>query len=400
MRIVGGGGDDELINPSGAGDVLFYDDGDGTSLRGEGAKLVRRNAPRPHSWWLDGEAGLDFGRESRPEMRMSYDPDRGLVASAGFLHDRYGFMKEPYGTRLQMSAGWAMGRSEPIVDYRHRFRSFIGGGDLQLSGRYSGFEVVRFFGLGNQTEESGPIGFYEVHQKQLVLAASFSFGDGEGRELSIGPVFRRTASDTTNPVTLVTETHSYGTGAFLQVGVEILFDLDGRDVRSAPNRGYHLSGGASYYPGALDLEGSFGEVHGEAAAYLSRGSLNPTLALRVGGKRLWGTFPYSDAAFLGGTEDVRGLREQRFAGDASVYGSAEMRVFLTRFHLVFPMDFGVFGLTDVGRVFMDGEPSGGWHTSRGGGIWLAPVTRRATVQLSVAGSEGRRAFYVGMGFAY
>jgi len=400
VRVVGGGGDDELINSTGTGNVSFYDAGDGTRLQGDGTKLVRRGAPRPYSWWVDGEAGRDFGVERGPELTMSYDPDRGFVASAGFFRDRFGFLKDPFSSRLQVRVGWAVGWSQPIVDYHHKLQGIIRGQDLRLRARYSGFEVVRFYGLGNETEMTEPDSYYEVHQKQLVVAPSLSFGDGETREVTIGPVLRRTSSDTTNPGDFVTESRYYGTGTFLQAGLQASVELDGRDIRSAPTRGYHITSGASYYPPVLDVESPFGEVHGQAAAYLSPGSGNPTLALRVGGKRLWGTFPYSDAAFLGGSDNVRGLREQRFAGQASVYGSAELRVFLTRFLLLFPMDLGVFGLTDFGRVFMDGQPSGKRYTSWGGGIWLAPVTRRATVQLSVAESEGRRAFYVGMGFAY
>jgi outer membrane protein assembly factor BamA len=299
-----------------------------------------------------------------------------------------------------MSGGWAVARSQPIVDYRHDFRSVLGVGDLLLEGRYSGIEVVRFYGLGNQTEVSESSDYYKVDQKQLVLAASLKWGNGAGREFSVGPVFRRTKSDTTHDGSFVTDSRAYGTGTFHQAGVQAGIELDGRDIMGAPTRGYHVNGGASFYPTALDVTGSYGEVHGEAAAYLSPGSKNPTLAVRVGGKRLWGTFPYSDAAFLGGSENVRGLREQRFAGDASAYGSAELRFFLTRFFLLFPVDFGVFGLSDVGRVFMDGQSLGGWHTSFGGGILLAPVTRSATLRLSIAESAEGRAFYVGMGFAY
>jgi len=400
LRIIGGGGDDELVDFSEGGKVIFYDEGEGTGLRGEGARLVREASPRPYSWWVDGEETLDFGERTEPEITVSYDGDRGFVGSIGFKRDRYGFLEDPYHSRLQMRGGWAVGRSQPIVDYRHDFRSVLGVGDLLLKGRYSGFEVVRFYGLGNQTEVSGPTDYYKVHQKQLVLVASLKFGNGAGREFSVGPVFRRTVSDTTHNGTFVTDSHSYGTGTFYQAGVQAEIELDERDISSAPTRGYHVNGGASFYPSALDVTRSYGEVHGEAAAYLSPGSKNPTLAVRVGGKRLWGTFPYSDAAFLGGSENVRGLLEQRFAGDASAYGSAELRLFLTRFFLLFPVDFGVFGLSDIGRVFMDGQSSGGWHTSIGAGIWLAPVTRSATVQLSIAESGDRRAFYVGMGFAY
>jgi hypothetical protein len=400
VRIIGGGGEDRLTGSAGGARVFFYDAGDDTEVDAEGVKWLHREAPRPFSWWVDGEGPLDFGARAWPELALGYDPDRGVTATAGFKRERFGFLEEPFLSRLQMSVGWAFGRSEPILTLRYHRRHAAAGADLLLRARYSGFEVVRFYGLGNQTQESELPDFYKVRQRQLALSASVSFGDGKGRELSIGPILRRTASDTANPVNYVTLMRSYGTGAFLQAGVQASIDFDERDRANYPTQGYHLSAGGSYYPPILDVEGSFGEVHGDVAGFLSPTSGNPTLALRAGGKQLWGEFPYSDAAFLGGSQNIRGLREQRFAGEAAVYGSAELRVFLTRFLLLFPTDFGVFGLSDAGRVYAEGQPSGGWHTSVGGGIWLAPVSRSATVQVSIAQSEGRRALYVGTGFAF
>jgi hypothetical protein len=400
IRIVGGGGKDGLTGSAGGAQVHFYDEDQDTEVGGEGVMWVPQDAPRPFSWWVDGEGELDFGARVWPQLALGYDPDRGMTAKVGFKRERFGFLKEPFLSRLQMSLGWAFGRSEPIVDLQYHRRRVSGGADLQLSARYSGFEIVRFYGLGNQTDASESLSFYEVRQRQLAAGASISVGDGKGREFSIGPIVRRTVSDTTNPVNYVTIERAYGTGAFLQAGIQASLDLDHRDRRNAPTRGYHLSAGGSYYPPVLDVEGSFGEMHGEAAGFFSPSSRNPTLALRVGGKHLWGDFPYSDAAFLGGSQNLRGLREQRFAGEAAAYGGAELRVFLTRLFLLFPIDFGVFGLSDVGRVFAEGQPSGGWHTSLGGGVWLAPVSRSATVHASIAQSEGRRAFYVGTGFAF
>jgi len=400
IRIIGGGGDDELTGSRGEAPVFFYDEGEDTEVMARGVKWERRDAPRPFSWWVDGEGQLDFGARAWPELALGYDPDRGVTATVGFKRERFGFLEEPFLSRLQMSLGWAFGRSEPILSLRYHRRRAPGGADVQLRARYSGFEIVRFYGLGNQSDASEPPDFYKVSQRQLALGASLSFGDGQGRELSIGPILRRTSSDTTNPVSYVTLMRAYGTGTFLQAGMEASLDLDRRDRVNAPNHGYHLSAGGSYYPPLLDVEGSFGEVHGDAAWFLSPAAGNPTVALRLGGKQLWGKFPYSDAAFLGGSQNLRGLREQRFAGEAVLYGNAELRVFLTRFLLLIPTDLGVFGLSDVGRVFAEGDPSGGWHTSVGGGIWLAPVTRSATVQFSIAQSKGRRAFYVGTGFAF
>ena len=90
------------------------------------------------------------------------------------------------------------------------------------------------------------------------------------------------------------------------------------------------------------------------AGYLSPSWGNPTLAARIGGKKLWGEFPYYEAAFLGGAANLRGLPEERFAGDASFYGSVELRAFLTRLTFILPIDMGVFGLTDVGRTYFKG----------------------------------------------
>ena len=155
------------------------------------------------------------------------------------------------------------------------------------------------------------------------------------------------------------------------------------------------------YPTLFDVDrGVFGELHGEAAAYLSPEGGNPTLAVRVGGKKVWGVFPFAESAFVGGSRNVRGLREQRYAGDASIYASAELRVFLLRTLVLAPADVGLFALADIGRVYSDGESSSKLRNGVGGGIWLAPVRRSSTVQFSLARSEGRTGFYLGVGFAF
>ncbi|HUE95686.1 MAG TPA: hypothetical protein VMN39_03455, partial [Longimicrobiaceae bacterium] len=330
VRVITGGGRDALVNSVGRRRVVLYDAGDGTEVSGENTSVVRRDVPRLYSWWIDGEGDLDWGSRSTPLPAISYDGDRGLVLGLGIRRDGYAFLKQPFGSSVQASVGWAVGRGEPIIDYRHHLQSWLGSADLMLRARYSGVEIVRFHGLGNETQELEDPDFYEVHQKQLAVGFDVGLGDGERRLLSIGPILRHTSSDTSRAETLIAGARPYGTGSFTQAGIRLAFDVDGRDVSAAPRHGYRIEGGASFYPEMLDVVSSFGEVHGEAAYYLSPPAGNPTLALRVGGRKVAGTFPYSDAAFLGGAENIRGLREQRFAGNAAVYGNAELRVFLTR----------------------------------------------------------------------
>jgi outer membrane protein assembly factor BamA len=81
---------------------------------------------------------------------------------------------------------------------------------------------------------------------------------------------------------------------------------------------------------------------------------SPILALRVGAKRVWGSFPVDEAAFLGGQGTLRGFEYQRFAGDAMVNGSVEVRIPFARIlPRVVPTQIGVFGLGDAGLSFFE-----------------------------------------------
>jgi hypothetical protein len=97
---------------------------------------------------------------------------------------------------------------------------------------------------------------------------------------------------------------------------------------------------------------------------------------------------------------VRLGRENRYAGNSSLFASSELRLFLTHFFFLAPGDFGVFGLGDVGRVYLDGEESDVWHAAAGGGIWASLLDRANTMSLALARSEERTGFYLTVGFGF
>src|SRR2546428_4963541 len=142
---------------------------------------------------------------------------------------------------------------------------------------------------------------------------------------------------------------------------------------------------------------AFGEGHAEAATYLTaRMPLQRTLAVRVAGKKVWGTYPLHEAAYVGGATTVRGFVEHRFAGDASVYGNVELRISVAKVFLLVPTELGLFGLGDAGRVFLSGETSDRWHAGAGGGLWLAVLERADTGCVAAADNgEGPRGYVRG-----
>jgi hypothetical protein len=73
---------------------------------------------------------------------------------------------------------------------------------------------------------------------------------------------------------------------------------------------------------------------------------------------------------------------------------------LARIQLLLPSHLGVFGLADVGRVYLEGESSDSWHSAFGGGVSLSYVERAYTFSVAVASGEERAGVYVQAGFGF
>lgn len=402
VRVVGGDGRDRFTNVSTPGSgVNFYDGGAETVVDlAPGTRFHRRHARRPFSWHEESRT-LDWGRVWMPRPGFSYDADRGVTTTAGLSIVDYGFLKQPYSSRTDLSVGWAFGLAEPTIDLRRHMPERLVGGDLDLAFRWSGTEILDFFGFGNETPTLGPRSFHRVIHKQVRVGAYWGVGDGAGREFGIGPVFQYLSTDSTSTDTFLGQARPYGSGRFDQVGVRLRFTLDGRNEVGLPSRGYHVSGGAAVFPEMLSVDrGAFGEAHGQLATYLSPEGGNPTLALRVQGKRVWGVYPFADAAFLGGSSSLRGVREQRYAGDATVLGSAEVRLRVARITFPVPGEIGLIALTDRGRVFYDGETSNRWYTAWGGGLSISPLLQPTSLRFTIVRAGSRTAYYVGLGASF
>jgi outer membrane protein assembly factor BamA len=167
----------------------------------------------------------------------------------------------------------------------------------------------------------------------------------------------------------------------------------------------YLSLKASAFPKAWDLEEAMAKLEGEASLALApRGRWQPSINLFVGGVKTFGDrIPFFETARLGGLRTLRGYNFDRFAGEASVYGSAELRLPVTRIKFVVPGQQGFFGFYDAGRVYVEGEDSDEFHAAVGGGFWMSFLTRASVAFIGVAkpvkDKEGNR-IIAGFGFPF
>ena len=425
VRVIGGSGHVVVDDAQGGGTELS-DSARGEIHAGPGSRLDRRAytppPPPKNAPWIPPR---DWGRDRFVGPWLGYGTDVGPIVGVGVDTRSFGFRKHPFASRHVIRGAWAFGESTYRADYRAEFRVQNRDWYWGWHAYASGIESLRFFGFGNETGDGGSSNsrFFKARQQQYSLTPTVSLPLGGSLTLHVGPTVKYASNTHKGDFTLINQVQPYGYGTFGEVGATALLQLDTRKaVDKSPggvalrSLGYPRSGTlvsirGLVFPKAWDVQDTFGSVKGSAAAYLTPGSDKaPTLALRVGGEKVFGNYPYFEAAYLGGGsaridafsggEPLRGLQRQRYAGDASLFGSADLRLYVSRLNVILPGTWGLLAFGDVGRVYLKGEVSDKWHEGYGGGLWFAWLDRANTVTASYGRSERHDAFYVRAGFAF
>jgi len=399
LRVITGAGDDELVN-AGRTPVHYYtDDRD----RATGAVRVDRRRWNRQAV-VDSVPDRDWGAFVRFVPWGTFAPDLGLFLGGGVYRLGYGFRYLPWDSKIHARVGYSTGAGAGRAQVVGTFYRSNSGLRYQFDILVSGIEIIKFHGFGNDIAAPEPNDFYRVNERRVSFYNAVVTPLGTVSRLEVGSRLSHSESIDQPGRILATLPGLYGTGEFTRFGLEGVVEVDMRDEPVAARSGVHLRARAAVHPAILDVATPYTTTAAVASTYLTapRAPLLPTLALRAGGRAVFGTFPYQDAAYLGGPETVRLGRKNRYAGDAALWGNAELRLRLARTILLLPADVGVFGLTDAGRVFHDGDPDAAdrIHLAVGGGIWVAFVERRGTLTAAVTSSEERIGVYLSAGFAY
>ena len=437
VRIDGGGGDDTLTNASqsGASKTRFYDyRGKNQFAKGKGAKIDERPYKRPPARILRARYALDWGGQAITAPIIRVNPDMDIFLGMTYHRQYFGYRKDPFSSQHFFKIGLAKDNDlegiKLFASYTGNFRELMRDFDAKIYLKYSGIQTIRFNGFGNKTEISEPSSFYKVEQNHFVFAPALEFraGDHKGDMPHIGMgLLRSKLTIDFGPIIKYSNTPLssnrekyigsldqplYGMESFGQVGAlgEAVYDT--RNSLGYPTQGVRVRVAGAIYPEVWDVESTFGSIDGEASTYLTAPiPTTPTLALRAGGKKVWGTFPFHESAFLGGSGfvgggissgNLRGFRKNRFAGETALYGNSELRLVLTKIKLLISGELGLFGIADAGRVIYDGDPDNAdkWHNSIGGGFWLSFLQRQQTLSAAVVKGDDLTGVYLRAGFMF
>jgi hypothetical protein len=401
VRVVGGAGRDALHADSlRLPNVRVYD---GQLTYGPDSVVEAALDRRP---WSKGRRGrleppvTDYGSKFGPTIGATFGgPDFRTGFEAGFQFIQYGFRHDPYKSRLALTGGHSIGADASGVMASLEVTAPESPLFWRISAMASDLEHPWFYGLGNNTvrgvtreEHRLPhrehVGFLEIGARRKYWS------------ISAGPIIKYSTTDSF-PSLVAGVGSLRGTGDYGQVGLRALAEFDTRNEKAYPTSGVRLSFDVAGYPALWDVSGAFGGGELKASTYLSAPlPFTPVLALRAGARHMWGDYPWFEAAFLGGRSTLRGFGHDRFGGDASVWGGADLRLKLARIQVVLPTDVGVYGLADVGRVWLDGEDFDDWHTSYGGGVWVHLLRPSLRGTVTLVWGDGRTVLYIGSRFHF
>ncbi len=245
---------------------------------------------------------------------------------------------------------------------------------LDVVGAYTWETQVRYYGLGNASQNQmppgAPVDYHRYARLHPQIDVDLRFRIVDHVALHIGARYVQNwidipersrlredlASNDPDVVRLLGSTRDHAV-VLGKVGVQ----WDDRDNEVSPHRGSYHTADLRLSPGRSTF---FPYPYGEAA-FIARTFIpiwkpRITLALRAVANVLFGDPPfyelarYEDLYAFGSSTGVRGVPGQRYYGKMKFFGNAELRTELFDFRaLGKKMIFGVTGFFDAGRVFAD-----------------------------------------------
>ncbi len=339
----------------------------------------------------------DYGEDWRLASLLGLTSEDGILVGTGAIVYKFGFRVFPYIYRMELVGGLTLKTARWKFRYTASFPAVGKNLSIDLLAYASELEVRNFYGIGNNTPHDENLeknDFYRVASRQYFVQPVLKFKPNRIASLGVGisykhfEVRRKANRSLTNAAF-----DSLGDDRSV-VGAGVSLDLAFGERVFPPRNALTMAFSAWNYPDPFRKAKPFQRYTGDVRGYVSAGPA--TLALRAAGEKIQSHFPFFELAFL----NLRGYNLNRFSGDASVLGSAELRFSLFRSKFLVPTQVGIFLFGDAGRVYVNGNSPGGWHADAGVGISAAPVSPDFTLSISVASSPEGIFLNGGFGFAF
>ena len=339
---------------------------------------------------------------------VGYNPDDGFQIGLSTSFTKYGFRRNPFTAQHRFRGGYYFATQSFDLWYQGEFANAFGEYNFLVGAHFTNPSYTQnFFGLGNETNNPEEDLGKDYNRTRISRIGGEA---GIVRETPFGSYFKYVASFEGVSVDdsedrLISQIYDSSSDIFERqyfAGLEGTFRYESYDNVLNPTNGmrFQVIAGGKINTGETDNLYAYLNPYLGFYRSLIR-SRKLVLHTRADGKVNFGdSFEFYQAATLGGPENLRGFREERFAGESSFVWGNDLRYSFDSFKTaLLPLQIGVFAGYDVGRVWLDGEDSNVWHDSYGGGIWVTGADAvSAKINVFAGGEKPRISFTIGMNF--
>ncbi|MEP5254200.1 MAG: metallophosphatase [Winogradskyella arenosi] len=405
LKIIGGKKND-TYNFENSKKVKLYD------YKDKNNTIVNKNSKK----WLVNDYGINNYDYKKRKYSMNQflpilgaNPDDGF--RIGFVDNftTYGLQRNPFTTKHSLSASYYTGNSGYDVSYRGEFSNIFHHWNFAVEAKHTSPNFAQnFFGFGNETtydKDDVDIDFNRVSIKEWNAAIALIWRGRDGGSFYFKPLIE--SFEVKNVADRFINSLPSNAALFdrqTYAGAEVNYGFKNRDDASFPTMGLDVGLTAGYKTN-IDggtTENKFGYLKPHLAInHRLNKSASLVLATKLGGEAIFGDdFELYHAAQLGGGDNLRGFRKERFSGQYSAYHTTDIRLLLGKLKTSFiPLKYGITGGFDYGRVWVEDDASDKWHNSVGGSFWVSGL-ESFTANLGYYGSSdgGRIAFVLGFAF--
>jgi len=333
------------------------------------------------------------------------NPDDGVKIGINNTFTVYGFERNPFTQQHKLEAAYYFATKGFDLNYSLEIANVINKWNFQLNTRITSPNYsINYFGFGNESqnyEDDFGEDFHRVKISTFSVNPSLKWVGRQGATFNIGAFHETLEVENTNGrfinsmPEIIENTKSF-------VGVNSKYSYENYDNKSYPTLGmsFHLKTGWKMNTENSEENNAFLNPS-LSFDYKLIPSGNLVLATKFNGNIIIGdNFEFYNAASIGGNNGLRGYRNQRFVGNSSFYQNTDLRLNLRKVKTeLAPLQLGVFGGFDYGRVWEKNVNSNDWKTSYGGGFWMV-AAKMMNFNISVFDSQDGPYFKFGLGFGF
>jgi len=340
------------------------------------------------------------------------NPDDGLKIGINGSWTNNNFERNPFSNSHKLSAAYYFATQGYDLNYQGEFANILQGINFGFDAHFNSPNyAVNFFGFGSETpnfeadEDDGidvNLDFNRVKIRTFKVMPSLIWRGDLGGSLKLGVSYE--SNEVQRTENRFIESLPMNNSVFDKqdfYGADLNYHFENKDNKAFPTLGMQVALQLGYKNNVATNKG-FGYVAPEIGFdYRLEPTGNLVLATDLRAHlNLGDDFEFYQGATLGANNGLRGYRNQRFTGKTAFVQSTDLRLNLRKLKTGFlPIQIGIYGGLDYGRVWVENDTSDKWNNSFGGGLFMT-MASKMTGNISAFNSDDglRLAFRLGFGF--